>query len=361
MMKKLLIILGGVLAVGCIGAGLLGWWAYRVMTGPIYEPGALAAMETLEPPAQSGSADRWNVEPEIELGHFARGEGPPILFVHGGPGFPLREPLPWLDGLAESYQVHFYDQRGCGESTRPFDRFASPSFYPNMTKLESTLGLGAQIADIERIRRLLGQDRLTLMGHSFGGFLAALYAAEFPDRVDKLILLAPADMLVMPHDGQDLLSLVRDRLPADERTAYDDFLGTYFDFGSLFEQDEASLARRNLELGNFILKAMDRPPLPTPDAGETIDAGGWMVFAMYLSMGKRHDYRDAMSRVTAPTLVVHGDRDLAPIHASEQYARLIRGAELVRVSGADHFFDDEQAELTRRVVAFLRAEPGGQP
>ena len=41
-------------------------------------------------------------------------------------------------------------------------------------------------ATIERIRRILGRDRLTLVGHSFGAFLAAMYAAEFPDRVEAL-------------------------------------------------------------------------------------------------------------------------------------------------------------------------------
>lgn len=68
-----------------------------------------------------------------------------------------------------------------------------------MTTLEQTLGLGAQIADIERIRRLLGDEKLILMGHAWGGFLALLYAAEFPDRIDALILVFPADVLVMPQ------------------------------------------------------------------------------------------------------------------------------------------------------------------
>ena len=79
--------------------------------------------------------------------------------------------------------------------------------------MDKTLGLGAQIADIERIRQIMGEDQLILVGHSFGGFLAALYAAEFPEHVKALILVAPAEMLVMPPDSGGLYEQVKPLLP----------------------------------------------------------------------------------------------------------------------------------------------------
>jgi proline iminopeptidase len=72
------------------------------------------------------------------------------------------------------WNVIHYDQRGCGRSTRPIDRFSSPSFFDH----------------IERIRTILGGDKLVLIGHSFGGFLASPYAAEFPQHVKALVLVA---------------------------------------------------------------------------------------------------------------------------------------------------------------------------
>ncbi|MHC4415586.1 MAG: alpha/beta fold hydrolase [Planctomycetota bacterium] len=353
MIKKILIAAGVCVGLAVIVIGGLGWWAYLKFTGPLYEPGSLAASAALEPPARDGDGGPWVVEPGMRLHHFARGTGRPVLFVHGGPGFPTRTPMPWLDALYESFEVLFYDQRGCGESTRPFDRFGSTNFYTNMRQLEGTLGLGAQVADLERIRRILGEDRLILVGHSFGGFLAALYASEFPQRVEKLALLAPANMLIMPARDEDLFTLVRDRLPPERHPEYDGFLDEYFDFGALFEHDEEELARMHLRLGDYILEAMGGPSPEAPEPPAAIENGGWMVHAMYLSMGRRHDYSDALSRITADTLVVHGERDLQPASASARYAELIARAKLLRVADADHFFAGDHPELGRQVAAFL--------
>jgi proline iminopeptidase len=359
MVKKILIVGGGVAGVAVLGCAVLGWWAYLVFTGPLYEPGSLAGAPGLQPPAQFGDETTWLIQRGVRLHHFHRGQGRPILFVHGGPGFPIRQTMPWLDALDADYTVHYYDQRGCGLSSRPFDRFENPNDYANMKQLEATLGLGAQIADLERIRRLLGEERLILVGHSFGGFLAALYAAEFPQRVEKLVLLAPANMLVMPlPEGEDLFTNARDRLPPDRQVEFDGFLEEYLDFGALFDHDEDSLARMNLRLGNFLLEGMGHPALPVPEPGAAVENGGWMIQAMYLSMGRRHDYTGALAAITAETLVVHGDQDLQPVAGSRQYTQGIANAELFEVAGADHFLMGDHPDLARRVASFLQGTAG---
>jgi len=113
--------------------------------------------------------------------------GTPILVIHGGPGFP---PAGRGRGSAAGagYRLIYYHQRGCGLSSRPIKRFSGSNMYANMQLLNRTLGLPAQVADIERIRRILGVDKIVLMGHSFGAFLAALYAAEFPEHVARVDL-----------------------------------------------------------------------------------------------------------------------------------------------------------------------------
>ncbi|MHC4217958.1 MAG: alpha/beta fold hydrolase [Planctomycetota bacterium] len=355
MIKKILIIGGIVAGMAVIGCVVLGWWMYVLFTGPLYKPGGLAGTRGLQPPSQRGDATTWLVQRDVRLHHFSRGEGRPILFVHGGPGFPTRQTMPWLDALGADYTVHYYDQRGCGLSSRPFDRFEDPNYYANMKQLEATLGLGAQIADLERMRQLLGEERLILIGHSFGGLLAALYAAEFPQRVEKLVLLAPANMLIMPvPEGDDLFALVRDRLPPGRQAEFDGFLEEYLDFGALFDHDEDSLARMNLRLANFMLEGMARPALPVPEPGAAIECGGWMTHAMYLSMGRHHDYTEALADIGAETLVVHGERDLQPVAGSRRYVQGIAGAEFFEVAGADHFFMGDHPDLTGRVASFLR-------
>lgn len=136
-------------------------------TQPLYKPGMVREMgASLTPPNQPTESEKWLVESNIEINHFAGGEGRNVLVIHGGPGMPFLAPMSGLEPLTKKFRFHYYDQRGCGESTRPIERFESTNMYQNMMELDRTLGLGAQIADIERIRQILGDDKLILVGHS---------------------------------------------------------------------------------------------------------------------------------------------------------------------------------------------------
>lgn len=255
--------------------------------------------------------------------------------------------------MSNHFTLHFYDQRGCGQSTRPFDRFASKNFYANMTELERTLGIGSQLADIERIRRLLKQEKLIVLGHSFGAFLATLYAAEFPERVEALVLVAPSSVLVLP-DEEGFFEQTRKRLSEAGQREFDDFLKRYLDFGRLFDQSETELAAVNRQVGDYFLSASGE----SPNGSASIENGGWMVQAMYLSMGKRHDYRAALRAIAVPALVLHGADDILPERMSRQYVELLPNARLhVFPSGrtraarrAGHFLFTDQPEGFARVV-----------
>jgi proline iminopeptidase len=320
-----------------IFAVLAAAWLWHAASQPLYRPGMLhdAAYLSapLELPSQPANSERWLVEPGIELHHWSVGQGEPILVLHGGPGFPLHTMPEGFESLTDRYEIHFYDQRGCGRSTRPFDRFEGGNFYSNMVKLEKTLGIGAQLADIERIRRILEHEQLILVGHSFGAFLAAMYAAEFPDRVRALVLVAPAGVLTVPDKNADFFEMIRGRLPAAKQPEFDAFMTGYLDFGKLFERSEAELASMNRQLGDFFIAASKNVGLPV-SAPPIWNNGGWMVQAVYLSMGKRHDYAHALARVKAPTLVIHGEDDILPQRIARQYADSITGAKLVVLKSA---------------------------
>ncbi len=125
-MKKVILLLAAVLLVVVISGG---FWFWNEMQKPLYEPGMVRAGTNLRaplaPPAQSGNKDFWNVEPDIQLYHFADGTGTNVLVVHGGPGIPISQPLAGFKPLTTAYRFNYYDQRGCGQSTRPLDKFAS--------------------------------------------------------------------------------------------------------------------------------------------------------------------------------------------------------------------------------------------
>jgi proline iminopeptidase len=344
-----LIIVAVVVVLVAVGAGVM--WYF--MSQPLYQPGMVRQGKNLRaplaPPAQTAGDGLWQVESDIQLHYFAAGQGRPVLIVHGGPGIPYTQPWKGLAPLTDRYRFYYYDQRGCGQSSRPIDAFASKNYYANMTRLDQTLGLGAQIADIERIRQILGQEKLILIGHSFGGMIASLYAAEFPERVETLILIAPAETLIMPPPSGGLFEQVRQRLPADQLPAYDAYLKRYLNYQNLFSESEKSLAELNAEFVPYYELALPGAALPAEG-----DPGGWMVQAIYLGMGTRHDYRPALTAVTAPALVLHGAGDLQPEAASRLYADALPNARFQVIPGATHFmFEEQPAAFAEAVGAFL--------
>jgi len=104
------------------------------------------------------------------------GSGTPAVLLSGGPGFTVDYMVPVGDCLPADYRRILFEQRGTGKS-RP------PKLSPESMTLQ------AVVEDLEALRLHLKQDRLLLVGHSWGGMLAMAYAAAHPDRVDRLILI----------------------------------------------------------------------------------------------------------------------------------------------------------------------------
>jgi len=337
----LLVLVGAVAAV----------WIWHRMTGALYEPGDVRAgkdvAEPLTPAGASGAS--WLVAPGIELYHFEEGSGTPVLVVHGGPGFPPGQP--WRAGQLLPYRLIYYHQRGCGRSTRPIAAFRGSNMYENMRQVHRTLGLPAQVGDIERIRRILGADRLIVIGHSFGAELAALWAAEFPEHVRALVCVAPADLAVLPrqpNDDRDLFELIRRRLPAGMKTEYEQYLRGYFDFRAAFARSEAESSAFYARFGKFWGAA------GAPRGASPIDAAGYEPLGIYCSMGAHHDYRAAFRAVQAPVLVMHGSEDLQPEAVSRGFAARFAHHEFVSIAGASHFvFDDQPEAFAAAVNGFL--------
>src|SRR2546426_10412486 len=105
------------------------------------------------------------------------GDGPPVVVLHGGPGAHHDYLLPQYDRLARGRELLYYDQRGGGRS--------------QVTR-ETPVGWREQVADLDALRAHWGIDRAALLGYSWGGLLAVLYALEHPDRVAQLALVSPA-------------------------------------------------------------------------------------------------------------------------------------------------------------------------
>ncbi|MGE3548084.1 MAG: alpha/beta fold hydrolase [Kofleriaceae bacterium] len=97
--------------------------------------------------------------------------------LHGGPGVSS-DYLGALDSLAgPTLQLVTYDQRGAGRSTvQPSETYSEASY----------------VGDLERVRIAIGADRIHVLGHSWGGLLALMYAAQHADRMLSLTLIDSA-------------------------------------------------------------------------------------------------------------------------------------------------------------------------
>lgn len=109
------------------------------------------------------------------MGELATTNGKlPLLVLHGGPGFP-HDYLEDLARLADGGRVVvFYDQLGCGRSDHPDD----PSLWVMDTFVE----------EVSVVREALGLDRIHLLGHSWGGWLALDFALGRPAGLESLVL-----------------------------------------------------------------------------------------------------------------------------------------------------------------------------
>lgn len=111
----------------------------------------------------------------------------PILLLHGlASGVAL-----WvlnLDSFAATRPVYAIDVLGFGRSSRP-------SFSSDAIEAEKQL-----VQSVEEWRREMKVDKMILLGHSMGGFLAASYAMRYPDRVKHLILADPWGFPEKPND-----------------------------------------------------------------------------------------------------------------------------------------------------------------
>ena len=329
-------------------------------SGGAYKPGDVKNSKNLIPPEQSDlSGEYWQIDEETELYHFTQDKsgGRPVLLIHGGPAVPFHEVWPGLDRI-EGFQFHYYHQRGAGKSTIPFQEFESKNYLANMKSLEERLGLKKKLEDIEKIRRILGEDKLIIIGHSFGGFLAALYAIEFPANVEKLILVEPADMLRFPpvHGG---MNQIQTWLNEEQNSEYETFLKEYFNYGTFFKKTEEELARLNGQYGTFYFQAMNNryPQLGTlPSEIESVEGiGGFSTHAVYFSLGRKYDYREKIQEISVPVLILHGKLDLYGPEASLEWAELLPNAEYNVFRDSSHFpFAEEPEEFRMIVEAFLK-------
>jgi pimeloyl-ACP methyl ester carboxylesterase len=269
--------------------------------------------------------------------HYVEWEGgePALLMVHGLSANARSFGL-WAETLAPKYRLIAPDLRGRGESDKP----------------EGPYGVEVHARDMELLLNALDIDRVVYIGQSLGATIGLQFAANYPDRVLKLML---GDYGGTPDDEAQIaglwnalhISLARIGTTYPSRDAYLDFWKNNPFFQPMWSKYFESYVEADIEV------------LPDGTARskmckEALEQDTTSL--LYLN------YENLYPKVRCPTLLVRaplgilGEKDyaLSPTVA-DRIVRSIPNCRLYEVAGANHFtlFLVEQPELMQEILRFI--------
>jgi proline iminopeptidase len=255
---------------------------------------------------------------------WSRGGGersPVLVLINGGPGLSHESMDPLQNALARpSMRVITYDQRGVGRSPAA----GSEPFKPN-----------DYVDDLEALRQHTGQERIHLLGHSFGGMVALSYLGRYPEHVASMILVGTgvSDKGVMQRSGARLASriselqkagLIPDPIPK-----------------------EASCSEKFAAVGPAYL-ADPKRPMPEAMTRRTCDGSGRSsVLFSFIDTA----YGPGVETATTPVLVLYGDHDPFGPEPSRHASSILKHAhvEVAELPACGHlgWLECEDAFLAR--------------
>ena len=259
------------------------------------------------------------------------GWGPVVVLIHGITGSSVT----WeevIEPLAERYTVVAPDLLGHGESAKPRGDYS----------------LGAYASGIRDLLAALGHSRATVVGHSLGGGIAMQMAYQFPERIDRLVLVSSGGL------GREVHLLIRAAvlpgselvLPLLSHPALIDRLdavGTFLSrLGFRAGADLEEIWRGFSSLADAEARAAFIHTLRT-----IVDPTGQRVSAtdrLYLA-------------AEMPTLLLWGERDpVIPFHHGVRASEQMPGSRLITFPNAGHFpHRDDPRGFVRELVGFVES------
>jgi proline iminopeptidase len=267
----------------------------------------------------------------LNLTYETQGTGAEIvIIVHGGAGLPHEYFHPMLSNLSRYAKLVYFDRRADTLSTSGSQQMAT---------------LEEMAQDIDALRVALGVNRVTLLGHSFGGAIALNYALSHPDNVKRLILVSASPVIENPYEAEK--RIMKTLTPA-ERTIYASNEGG---------KGAASPCDRVLKRYAVLYRHYFHKLIPYE-----FDRGVYTAYFDALakknalaSEDKGVDVEAQLGEIKVPVLVFAGKYDL--VTPPDQTAELAKGlpkSKLVVMEHSAHFpFFEENYLFTQWVRQFL--------
>ena len=269
-----------------------------------------------------------------QLYYQTMGQGDAVIVIHGGPGMDQGYLLPGMAALAKKHQVVFYDQLGCGRSTATVID-------------ESHITINSFVEDIETLRQALKFEKVTIVGHSWGGMLAMYYAVKYPKNIKKLVLmntvtsagmeefLDEVEKRTMPSAGEfEKLKASQEFIDSEPQAIaqyYRLFFQYYFHNPKDLEKLNLQLEPKGAATGVKVAKILE----------ESI-------------FGKYTDQHADLQKLKIPTLIIRGESDVIPMSAANSMAHSIKSSKLVVLKNCGHFpYIEQPAQWLEAVEMFL--------
>ncbi len=245
----------------------------------------------------------------IQFAYTRRGKGTPLVLLHG---YPLDHHL-WdevVPLLEDTFDVILPDLRGFGESSI----------------VDSSPTMEDYASDIAGLLDQLGIQKVAIVGHSMGGYVALAFARLYPDRVSGLGLVSSQVLADSPERKEG-----RYKSAAD--VAKNGISSVVETMTPKFTSDE--------KLQAFARESMERQQ-PTAYIGAL------------KAMAERMDSTLLLSSFKFPVVLVHGDSDaLIPVERAREVKVVLPLAHLVEVSGAGHMPMMEAKEKMAEALKYL--------
>jgi len=251
-----------------------------------------------------------------KIQYVETGSGPTVILLHGLGGSWQS----WhfnIAALAEKYHVVVPDQIGFGKSDKPFVNYRIRTY----------------VDFLDQFCKQLKIERATLVGNSMGGWIAAMFTASFPDRVEKLVLEDAAGYA----PPKDFDTRVYWGLNPTTREGMKVLLAKVF-YNKAFQTDafiDQSIAAR--------LAAGD----------------GYTINSVTESIIRGEDFLDDIAKtIKRPTLIIWGRQDgLVPLAEGERFNKDIAGSKMFVIDQCGHVPNIEKpGEFNAAVLKFLAGE-----